>query len=176
MSPKPRQLWEHTARRDGMTPCRERVAFPRMSRPAGSVRPLAASLIVWRAAVGRPHKHDTRRPSASGGGRGVGRAFGPAEAFGEKVAATPQAPAPFEKPVRLPAPDGLRRPRSGHHGRARPARCRRPPEASDRSACAWIGHTLGAEADFVVAPQLAVVQAHELAVAAEYASSTPFPG
>ncbi|MEU4359681.1 cation diffusion facilitator family transporter [Streptomyces virginiae] len=33
----------------------------------------------------------------------------------------------------------------------------------------WIGHTLRAEADIVVDPQLTVVQAHELAVAAEHA-------
>ncbi len=33
----------------------------------------------------------------------------------------------------------------------------------------WIGHAMRAEADIVVAPQLTVVQAHELAVAAEHA-------
>ncbi|MFJ4776057.1 cation diffusion facilitator family transporter [Streptomyces sp. NPDC088762] len=33
----------------------------------------------------------------------------------------------------------------------------------------WIGHTLRAETDIVVAPHLTVVQAHELAVAAEHA-------
>jgi divalent metal cation (Fe/Co/Zn/Cd) transporter len=33
----------------------------------------------------------------------------------------------------------------------------------------WIGHALRAEADIVVDPQLTVVQAHSLAVAAEHA-------
>ena len=86
----------------------------------------------------------------------------------------PRCAALGRPPGRRPA-DGRRRPRPRRPGHRRPRRASTASATSDELRIRWIGHTLRAEADITVDPDLSLDRAHEIAHHAEAHLLTDVP-